>query len=101
MATSAAGLKATPTTGTPFSTSPIETQNSGIFFVNSLVPSMGSTIQTRCFALREGSSTVSSESSPSSGNASRRCRAMMRSLSRSARVRGLSSDFSQCPVPCS
>ena len=37
----------------------MEAQNSGIFLVNSLVPSIGSTIQTRSFWVRDGSATVS------------------------------------------
>ena len=93
------GLWMTPTTGSPPSVSAMETPNSGIFRVNSLVPSIGSMIQERGFEMRDGSETVSSDSSPSSGKASRSRLAMARSDSRSARVTGLSSDFSQVSVP--
>ena len=67
--------------------------------MNSLVPSIGSMIQTRRFATRDGSLTVSSESSASCGNAARSRAAMARSDSRSAIVSGLSSAFSQASVP--
>jgi hypothetical protein len=93
--TPAGGLWITPTTGSPASTRAMETPNSGIFCVNSLVPSMGSMIQQRLLSVRDGSATVSSESRASSGKASLSRRAMARSDSRSASVTGLSFDFSQ------
>jgi hypothetical protein len=100
-ATPCAGFAITPTTGSPRSHSAIETPNSGMRCVNSLVPSIGSTIQTRAHCVRAGSLTVSSESRASPGKAARSCRAIARSESRSATVTGLSSDFSQLFAPCS
>ena len=44
---SCTGFAITPTTGSPASQSAIETPNSGMRWMNSLVPSIGSTIQTR------------------------------------------------------
>src|SRR5579883_2839737 len=57
-----AGLWIPPATGRPSSTNPTDTQNSGIPFTNSRVPSRGSTTQTRFFSRRPRSSTLSSES---------------------------------------
>ena len=93
--TSCTGFAITPTTGSPRSHRAIETPNSGMRWRNSLVPSIGSTIQARGLRVRAGSLAVSSESSASRGKAARSRRAMARSDARSATVTGLSSDFSQ------
>ena len=60
----AAGLNTAPTTGRPRSTSATLMANSARPFTNELVPSMGSTTQSRSFSSRSGVSFVSSESPP-------------------------------------
>src|SRR5579864_4643844 len=72
--------------GFPCSTKAMETQNSGMPATNSLVPSSGSTTQTRSWRNRERSSALSSDSQPSP--ARNRCFRSTASSSVSACVTG-------------
>src|ERR1700688_3508227 len=67
-----AGLQMPPATGSPSTTRATETDHSGRPVTNSLVPSSGSTTQTRLRPRRERSSWVSSESHPSPARGSAR-----------------------------
>jgi len=77
----AGGFKMPPATGLPLTTNPTEIHHSGIPSTNSRVPSMGSTIQTRCLFNRSGLSAVSSESQPSPGPSSISLRTLSRAKS--------------------